>query len=95
MSSNRAHLLGFTTARSPPSYRAKRAFQLEMGMCVSTFTHTCTPSHHLDGNAVYMNLPICAVATVVLWLCLRHMYVARPSDLSWSRFARTFDFIGL
>ncbi|KAI0735458.1 amino acid permease ScVBA-like protein [Earliella scabrosa] len=45
--------------------------------------------------AFYMNLPICAVATVVLWLCLRHMYVARPSDLSWSRFARTFDFIGL
>ncbi|KAI0768563.1 amino acid permease ScVBA-like protein [Trametes elegans] len=45
--------------------------------------------------SVYMNLPICAVSSVTLWLSLRHMYVGRASDVSWRTFGRTFDFVGL
>ncbi|KAI0762668.1 amino acid permease ScVBA-like protein [Fomes fomentarius] len=45
--------------------------------------------------AFYMNLPICAVSTATLWICLRNMYVARSPDVSWNTFARTFDFMGL
>ncbi|KAI0670178.1 amino acid permease ScVBA-like protein [Trametes maxima] len=45
--------------------------------------------------SVYMNLPICVVSFVTLWLSLRHVYVGRTSDVSWRSFARTFDFVGL
>ncbi|CDO70257.1 hypothetical protein BN946_scf184942.g57 [Trametes cinnabarina] len=45
--------------------------------------------------AFYMNLPICAVAFVTLWLSLNHVFVGRSSDVSWRSFGRTFDFVGL
>ncbi|OJT04785.1 hypothetical protein TRAPUB_4579, partial [Trametes pubescens] len=43
----------------------------------------------------YMNLPICAVSFVTLWLSLRHVFAGRTSDVSWRTFGRTFDFVGL
>ncbi|KAH9890971.1 amino acid permease ScVBA-like protein [Cubamyces lactineus] len=45
--------------------------------------------------AFYMNLPICAVSFVTLWLSLRHVFVGRSSGVSWGTFGRTFDFAGL
>ncbi|TFK89767.1 amino acid permease ScVBA-like protein [Polyporus arcularius HHB13444] len=45
--------------------------------------------------SVYMNIPICAASSTILWLSLRQIYVGRTSDVSWRTFARTFDFIGL
>ncbi|KAI0639128.1 amino acid permease ScVBA-like protein [Trametes polyzona] len=45
--------------------------------------------------SVYINIPICAVAFVTLWLSLRHVFVGRPSDVTWRTFSRTFDFVGL
>ncbi|EIW64531.1 amino acid permease ScVBA-like protein [Trametes versicolor FP-101664 SS1] len=45
--------------------------------------------------SVYMNLPICAVSFVTLWLSLRHVFAGRTSDVSWRTFGRTFDFVGL
>ncbi|RPD63229.1 amino acid permease ScVBA-like protein [Lentinus tigrinus ALCF2SS1-7] len=45
--------------------------------------------------SVYMNIPICAAASAILGLSLRHMDLGRASDVSWRTFARTFDFIGL
>ncbi|KAI1797613.1 amino acid permease ScVBA-like protein [Ganoderma leucocontextum] len=45
--------------------------------------------------AFYINLPVCAFAFVILWLSLRNTNVGRAPHVSWSRFGRTFDFIGL
>ncbi|KAI8995388.1 amino acid permease ScVBA-like protein [Trametes punicea] len=45
--------------------------------------------------AFYMNLPICAVSFVTLWLSLRHVFAGRSSEVSWPSFGRTFDFVGL
>ncbi|KAI9066692.1 amino acid permease ScVBA-like protein [Trametes sanguinea] len=45
--------------------------------------------------AFYMNLPICAVAFVTLWLSLSHVFVGGSSGVSWRSFGRTFDFVGL
>lgn len=53
---------------------------------VKVATHDCL---------VYMNLPICLVALVVLLISLRNVNVQQPSDASWHRFARKFDFAGL
>ncbi|KAH9947709.1 amino acid permease ScVBA-like protein [Amylocystis lapponica] len=44
--------------------------------------------------AFYLNIPICAVAFVVLWLSLRHISLGSSSEVSWRRFGRTFDFFG-
>ena len=46
-------------------------------------------------RTVYINLPVCAFAFVVLWLSLRHAYVGDAPQVSWSHFGRTFDFVGL
>lgn len=46
-------------------------------------------------HPVYINLPVCAFAFVVLWLSLRHTYVGGGSHVSWSHFGQTFDFVGL
>ncbi len=51
--------------------------------------------HELITHPVYMNIPICAASSTILWLSLRQIYVGRTSDVSWRTFARTFDFIGL
>ncbi|KAI0724274.1 major facilitator superfamily domain-containing protein [Cerioporus squamosus] len=45
--------------------------------------------------AFYMNIPICAASSTILWLSLRRIYVGRPSNVSWRTFSRSFDFIGL
>ncbi|KAI0757307.1 major facilitator superfamily domain-containing protein [Daedaleopsis nitida] len=46
--------------------------------------------------SLYMNIPICALSTLILWLSLRHTYIGRSSQVSsWSAFAQRFDFIGL
>ena len=44
---------------------------------------------------VYINLPVCGLAFVILWVSLRRVYARRVSDLSWGDFGRTFDFLGL
>ncbi|TEB39354.1 amino acid permease ScVBA-like protein [Coprinellus micaceus] len=43
----------------------------------------------------YINLPICAVAVVIITLTLRNIRLARDSDASFRRFLGRFDFGGL
>ena len=45
--------------------------------------------------SVYMNLPICLVAFVVLTISLRSVDLDRSSDISWRELATKFDFVGL
>ncbi|KAI0932557.1 hypothetical protein AcV5_004253 [Taiwanofungus camphoratus] len=45
--------------------------------------------------AFFLNLPICAVASTVLWLSLRNVNLEPAHDISWQSFWRTFDFLGL
>ncbi|EKM60834.1 uncharacterized protein PHACADRAFT_83878, partial [Phanerochaete carnosa HHB-10118-sp] len=44
---------------------------------------------------VYLNLPVCLVALVVLLLALRGVDVGVSRQTSWHTFAHTFDFLGL
>jgi len=44
---------------------------------------------------VYMNLPICLVASIVLVISLRNVNLDRRSDASWRELATKFDFVGL
>jgi hypothetical protein len=46
-------------------------------------------------HIVYINLPICVVALVVLLISLRSVDVQRTSDTSWQKFGQKFDFAGL
>ncbi|PCH33378.1 MFS general substrate transporter [Wolfiporia cocos MD-104 SS10] len=45
--------------------------------------------------AFFLNLPICAAATLVLWLSLRHVKLGYLQGVSWRTFLQTFDFLGL
>ncbi|KAJ7275380.1 major facilitator superfamily domain-containing protein [Mycena haematopus] len=45
--------------------------------------------------SVYLNLPVCLVAFIVLFTSLRHVQLGKPSDASWRSFIETFDFGGL
>ncbi|KAH7915108.1 major facilitator superfamily domain-containing protein [Hygrophoropsis aurantiaca] len=44
---------------------------------------------------VYLNLPVCLVAFIVIGLSLRNVSVGRSSDATWKRLAQKFDFVGL
>lgn len=46
-------------------------------------------------SAFYLNLPVCIIAFVVLWIALRDVSVGCPHDVSWSQFLQRFDFVGL
>ena len=50
---------------------------------------------HVSVFKVYMNLPICLVAFIVLAISLRTVNLDRNSNASWRELAATFDFIGL
>ncbi|KAI0034960.1 major facilitator superfamily domain-containing protein, partial [Vararia minispora EC-137] len=45
--------------------------------------------------AFYLNLPVCAVASVVLALSLHGTEQEHSEDVSWSKFMNKFDFLGL
>lgn len=45
--------------------------------------------------SVYLNLPICLVAFVVLLISLRGISLGKSDDASWRKLARKFDFGGL
>lgn len=45
--------------------------------------------------AFYLNLPVCAVASMALWLSLRHVQLGTSGAMSWPSFLATFDFAGL
>lgn len=51
--------------------------------------------HHLNWPIVYLNIPICAVAFVTLFLSLRGVDLKASETTSWQSFKRQFDFIGL
>ena len=44
---------------------------------------------------VYLNLPVCLVALVVMWFSLREIELGPSVDVSWRIFGQTFDFFGL
>ena len=44
---------------------------------------------------VYLNLPVCLVAFVILTLSLRGVRIGSTKNVSWRTFGRTFDFLGL
>jgi len=44
---------------------------------------------------VYMNPPICLVASIVLVISLRNVNLDRNSNTSWRELATKFDFVGL
>ena len=46
-------------------------------------------------SSVFINIPICLVASVVLVISLRSVDLDRSSDTSWRELATKFDFIGL
>jgi hypothetical protein len=48
-----------------------------------------------DFNLVYLNLPICFVAFVVLAISLRGAELDCSKDASWQTFLTKFDFLGL
>jgi len=50
---------------------------------------------HASVFAVYMNLPICLVAFIVLVISLRTVNLDRNSNTSWRELTTKFDFIGL
>ncbi|KAI0076282.1 MFS general substrate transporter [Panus rudis PR-1116 ss-1] len=43
----------------------------------------------------FLNIPICFVASVVLWISLRHVNFQGYERISWNDFTRSFDFVGL
>ncbi|KAJ7456646.1 amino acid permease ScVBA-like protein [Mycena latifolia] len=43
----------------------------------------------------YMNLPVCLIAFVVLFISLRQVQLGKASNASWRSFISTFDFLGL
>ncbi|KAJ6604296.1 major facilitator superfamily domain-containing protein [Mycena vulgaris] len=43
----------------------------------------------------YMNLPVCLIAFIVLFISLRHVQLGKASNTSWRSFVETFDFGGL
>ncbi|KAK7694329.1 hypothetical protein QCA50_001512 [Cerrena zonata] len=45
--------------------------------------------------AFYLNLPVCLIAFVVLWISLRGVDVDCSHDVSWNQFRQRFDFVGL
>ncbi|KAI9572725.1 major facilitator superfamily domain-containing protein [Boletus coccyginus] len=45
--------------------------------------------------AFYMNIPVCAVASILLVLSLRGVTIRRASGASWQIFVQKFDFLGL
>ena len=50
---------------------------------------------HNSAPTVYINLPICLVASIVLVISLRSVDLDRRSDISWSELTAKFDFVGL
>ncbi|KAF9229583.1 MFS general substrate transporter [Gyrodon lividus] len=45
--------------------------------------------------SIYLNLPVCMVAFVLLTLSLRDVTLGRTKGASWRAFAQKFDFLGL
>ncbi|EMD41616.1 hypothetical protein CERSUDRAFT_70139 [Gelatoporia subvermispora B] len=45
--------------------------------------------------SVFLNLPICAAAFIVLCFSLRSVQIGSESGTTWSKLWRTFDFLGL
>ncbi|KAJ7919085.1 amino acid permease ScVBA-like protein [Mycena leptocephala] len=45
--------------------------------------------------SIYLNLPVCLVAFVVLFISLQHVQLGKASNSSWRSFMQTFDFLGL
>jgi hypothetical protein len=46
-------------------------------------------------STVYLNLPICAAASVLLAWSLRHVTLARSGDVNLRNIVASFDFAGL
>lgn len=44
---------------------------------------------------VYMNLPVCTVAFILLALSLRDVTISRTKGASWQSFTQKIDFLGL
>ncbi|KZT06339.1 amino acid permease ScVBA-like protein [Laetiporus sulphureus 93-53] len=45
--------------------------------------------------AFLLNIPVCAAATIVLWLSLHNVALGGTDNVSWRTFCKTFDFVGL
>jgi len=50
---------------------------------------------HASAFKVYMNLPICLVASIVLVISLRNVNLDGGPNTSWRELATKFDFVGL
>lgn len=66
--------------------------QLEMGVYVYHLTVQLYAHWQLT---VYINLPVCLFASIVLVASLRKVYLQGPPSASWKMFFRKFDFVGL
>lgn len=44
---------------------------------------------------VYLNLPVCLVAFIVLFFSLRTVQLQQSANISWRVFIQRFDFLGL
>ena len=51
--------------------------------------------HHLTSISVWINLPIAAVAWLLLLISLKDIPLRRPSGISWKNLYEKFDIIGL
>ena len=48
-----------------------------------------------QSSLVYINLPVCFVALVILAASLRGVQLKQASDVTWQTLAQKFDFLGL
>ena len=51
--------------------------------------------YQTDGPSVYINLPVCLIAFIVLAPSLRGVEFQRTEDSGWQTFIQRFDFVGL
>ena len=51
--------------------------------------------YRADSPSVYINLPVCLIAFIVLALSLRGVEFQRAEDSGWQTFIQRFDFVGL
>ena len=62
--------------------------------CEFKFIHMFSRCHNYS-YLVFINLPICFVAFVILVTSLRGVQLKQASDASWKTLAQKFDFLGL
>lgn len=72
--------------------RERKSIELALGMCV--IISPC-PLRQLTSLVVWINLPIAAVAWLLLLISLKDVPLRRPNGVSWKELGQKFDIVGL